>query len=95
MADAPPPDVLVSPLPSYFSSHHQLPMNTLLSKLGTVCSFLLVIPAFLHCVLVSAKIHTGKTVQPWYLQWSLRALFISFQQAGSIIRGSRPGGLQN
>lgn len=38
--------------PSYFSSFHQLLMNTLLSKLGTVFLFLMVIPAFLHSVLV-------------------------------------------
>lgn len=37
-------------------------MNTLLSKLGTVFSFLLVIPAFLHSVLVPVKIHIGKNI---------------------------------
>lgn len=38
--------------PSYFSSCHKLLLNTLLSKLGRVFSFLLVTPAFLHTVLL-------------------------------------------
>lgn len=38
--------------PSYFPSFHQLLMNTLLSKVGTVFFFLMIIPVFLHSVLV-------------------------------------------
>lgn len=43
--------LFASLLPSYFSSRHQLVMSTLFSKLRTVFSLLLVIPALLHTVL--------------------------------------------
>lgn len=54
--------VLRSLLPSHFSSFRQLLLNTLLSKRGTVLSFLVIIPDFLHSVLVPVKMYTGTNV---------------------------------
>lgn len=48
-------------------------MNALLSKLGTVVSFLTVIRAFLHSVLVPVKIHVEKNISAMVSSVALNA----------------------
>lgn len=55
--------VRVSFLPSRFPSGHELLMKTLLSELRTIFSSLLVVPGFLHGVLVPVKIQIERTFQ--------------------------------
>lgn len=83
--------VLGSLLPSYFSSCHKLLLNTLLSNLGRVFSFLLVTPAFLHTVLLPVKTHRRKNMSAMVPSVALSVSVVSLKQEGSIIMGRSEG----
>lgn len=70
--------------PSYFSSFHQLLKYTFPSKRGTVFSFLMVIPDFLHGVLGSAEFFSCLAKSP--------ALLVSLASAlASVLVVGCPG----
>lgn len=83
--------LFASLLPSYFSSRHQLVMSTLFSKLRTVFSLLLVIPALLHTVLAPVTRQMGKCTSAMGLSFLTKSLLISLKQKGNNIMTGRSG----